>query len=257
MDPLQSFLSSITPARAKSPTPARAKSPPPSRAKSPPLRAKSPTAGISTPAPPSKSRFRRHPTPSASSSNLLVPTPHSAGVSASASTSNLRSPSPTGSRLGKMLAQPLFHLPRSKSPKPEPRMEVPSLSLDSGSSTSLVAPSVPARSPLRGTPRSVASFSSLLDTYTQPTKASHSGSTLGLALHEEEPEIPLDLPSPSVYSPVNQSFPSDDSEHRVRRSSSMRLAHLRMPSTRVRSASVSSPMKYEDGADIPLPVDGA
>ncbi|KDN42354.1 hypothetical protein RSAG8_06845, partial [Rhizoctonia solani AG-8 WAC10335] len=29
----------------------------------------------------------------------------------------------------------------------------------------------------------------------------------------------------------------------------MRLGHLRMPSTRIRSVSVSSPMKYEDGAD--------
>ncbi|KAJ1306224.1 hypothetical protein OPQ81_010931 [Rhizoctonia solani] len=212
-------------------------------------------AGNATPTAPSKSRFRRHPTPSASSSNLLVPTPHVAGVSASASTSNLRSPSPThSSRFGKMLA---LHLPRSKSPKPsEPgRLEVPGMSLDSGSSTSLVAPSVPARSPLRGTPRSVASFSSLIDSYGQPAKASHSGSTLGLALatNEEEPEP---LPSPSVYSPVGQAFPSEngsESDHRVRRSASMRLGHLRMPSTRVRSASVSSPMKYEDGADIPTP----
>ncbi|CAE6428881.1 unnamed protein product [Rhizoctonia solani] len=221
---MESFFS-----RARSPTP-RAKSPPPSRTKSPPLRTHSPT--------PAKSRFRRHPLPSASSSNLLVPTPNSAGVSASASTSNLRSPSP--SRLGKMLAQPLF---RSRSPKPhEPsRLQVPGASLDSGSSTSLVAPSVPARSPLRGTPRSVASFSSLLDSYGQPK--SHSGSTLGLEpTHEEEP---VDL-SPSIYS----TFPSEE-EHRVRRSTSMRLGHLRMPSTRVRSASVSSPIKYEDGAEIP------
>ncbi|KAL5638509.1 hypothetical protein ACGC1H_005249 [Rhizoctonia solani] len=220
MDPLHSFFS-----RARSPTP-RAKSPVPSRTKSPPL--------------PSQTRFRRHPLPSASSSNLLVPTPNSAGVSASASTSNLRSPSP--SRLGKMLAQPLFHLPRSRSPKPEPgRLQVPGASLDSGSSTSLVAPSVPARSPLRGTPRSVGSFSSLLDSYAQPR--SHSDSTLGLETTNEE-EV-HDLPSPSVYS----TFPSEE-EHRVRRSASMRLGHLRMPSTRVRSASVSSPIKYEDG-DIP------
>ncbi|CAE6533226.1 unnamed protein product [Rhizoctonia solani] len=231
MDPLQSFLSSISPTRAKSPVPKS----PPTRAKSPPLRARSP-ANI-----PPKSRFRRQPAPSASSSNLLVPTPHTAGISASASTSNLRSPSPThSSRFGKMLAQPLF---RSRSPKPpEPsRLEVPT-SLESGSSTSLVAPSVPARSPLRGTPRSTASFSSLVDSYAQPTRASRSGSTLGLALPTNEEEEPV---SPSVYS---QAFPTED-EHRVRRSASMRLAHLRMPSTRVRSASVSSPMKYEDGAD--------
>ncbi|CUA69991.1 Vegetative incompatibility protein HET-E-1 [Podospora anserina] [Rhizoctonia solani] len=237
MDPLHSFLSSISPARAKSPTP-RAKSPPPLRAKSPtPVNSHS----SSTPGAPSKSRFRRHPLPSASSSNLLVPTPNLAGVSASASTSNLRSPSP--SRLGKMLAQPLFHLPRSRSPKPsEGGLTVPGASLDSGSSTSLVAPSVPARSPLRGTPRSVASFSSLLDSYAQPTKASHSGSTLGLEPTNEETEpVP---PSPSVYSTL------PEEEHRVRRSASMRLGHLRMPSTRVRSASVSSPMKYEDGADV-------
>ncbi|KAF8678800.1 RhoGEF domain [Rhizoctonia solani] len=244
MDPLHSFLSSISPARAKSPTP-------PAK----PIRSKSPTP-TPTPAQPSKSRFRRHPTPSASSSNLLVPTPHTAGVSASASTSNLRSPSPTQSRFGKMLAQPIFHLPRSRSPKPPEttKLEVPSI-IDSSSSTSLVAPSVPARSPLRGTPRSVASFSSLLDSYGQPTsKASRSGSTLGLGLptNEEEPEIAADLPSPSVYSPVNAAFPSEqEAEHRVRRSASMRLGHLRMPSTRTRSASVSSPMKYEDGADIP------
>ncbi|CAE6384208.1 unnamed protein product [Rhizoctonia solani] len=242
MDPLHSFLSSISPARAKSPTPPT---------KSPPIRTKSPT-----PIAPTKSRFRRHPTPSASSSNLLVPATHTAGVSASASTSNLRSPSPTHhSRFGKMLAQPLFHLPRSRSPKPPEtsRLEVPSM-IDSGSSSSLVAPSVPARSPLRGTPRSVASFTSLLDSYGQPmSKASRSGSTLGLGLptNEEEPEIAADLPSPSVYSPVNTAFPNEQDEHRVRRSASMRLGHLRMPSTRARSASVSSPMKYEDGADIP------
>ncbi|KAG8739509.1 hypothetical protein FRC11_000683, partial [Ceratobasidium sp. 423] len=246
MDPLQSFLSSISPARAKSPVPN-----PPARAKSPPLRARSPTPGNIS----QKSRFKRYPAPSASSSNLLVPTPNIAGVSASASTSNLRSPSPThSSRFGKMLAQPLFHLPRSRSPKPEPsQLQVPGTSLDSGSSTSLVAPSVPARSPLRGTPRSVASFSSLLDSYAQPARASRSGSTLGLGPTNEELEQ-TDLPSPSVYSPVAQGFPSTEQpDHRVRRSASMRLGHLRMPSTRVRSASVSSPMKYEDGADIPTP----
>ncbi|KAG9105509.1 hypothetical protein FRC07_009225, partial [Ceratobasidium sp. 392] len=109
-------------------------------------------------------------------------------------------------------------------------------------STTNLAPSVPARSPLRGTPslrgtpHSIASFASLHST---PTV---SETTLGLGLGLAASiagtsvagtsagwaQLSPPAPSPSIYSPVRSIFqPSERrasaEEHRVRRSASMRL----------------------------------
>ncbi|KAG8736544.1 hypothetical protein FRC10_009204 [Ceratobasidium sp. 414] len=183
--------------------------------------------------------------------------------------------------------QPLPDQPADASLSPIPATPSTTSVSSASTSTTNLAPSVPARSPLRGTPRSVASFTSLLHHYVPTPTAPDSTLGLGLGLAAGigssagwSQLMPPPPSPPSVYSPVRSIFQPSERRasaegHRVRRSASMRadrlrstsasgetaqtdgngsvprskrLDGLRMPSTRVRSASISSPILYEDGA---------
>ncbi|QRV98408.1 RhoGEF domain protein [Ceratobasidium sp. AG-Ba] len=303
------FLFAKSPSRAKSPSPKQPSSrfrrqPPPELDLQPKLTTSASSSNLL-----SAKSVENVPAASASTSNLRAPSP---------SPERDKDPKRDKSKRLGMLAHPIaFHLPsRAKSPKPSqprfskssipdppttprsassqanntseqtadanapipPTPSTASVSSASTSTTNLAAPSVPARSPLRGAPRSVASFSSLLHGYSAPDSAIGLGLGLvtGVGASPGWSQLSPLPPSPSVYSPVHSIFPGQDQrrasaeEHRVRRSTSMRLrsasgdgthldgngtpnprskrvGDLRMPSSRARSQSISSPILYEDG----------